>query len=97
MTPFTITLVCTAALYQGPGAVQRNELLSLHRAADEALIAGDVSTAHEAFEAALMLAPEDPTLAYGMACAWAREGRAELALDWLERAGPSTTAQGDAY
>jgi len=86
MTPFTITLVCAAALYQDPGAAQRNELLSLHRAADMALLAGELPAAHEAFEAALMLAPEDPTLAYGMACVRAREGREELALDWLERA-----------
>ncbi len=86
MTPFTITLACLTALHQDPGAAERNELLTLHRAADEALVAGDLFAAHEAFEAALMLAPEDPTLAYGMACVQAREGRAELALDWLERA-----------
>ncbi|MCK6446683.1 MAG: hypothetical protein L6Q99_09860 [Planctomycetes bacterium] len=62
------------------------EVIRLHRAADASLVAGDGRKAAEQFTAALALAPEQPTLHYGLACAWARAGERELALATLNRA-----------
>lgn len=62
------------------------QVVRLHRLADASLVAGDGRTAAEQFTAALALAPEQPTLLYGLACAQARAGERELALATLNRA-----------
>jgi len=48
--------------------------------------AGRFDEAVGAFESCLELAPQNPTTGYHIACAQARAGRAELALEWLSRA-----------
>ncbi|MCC6409931.1 MAG: PD40 domain-containing protein [Planctomycetes bacterium] len=75
-----LSLVLTCAQSDGTA-----EVIRLHRAADASLVAGDGRKAAEQFTAALALAPEQPTLLYGLACAWARAGERELALVTLNR------------
>ena len=57
-----------------------------HRAADAALVAGDTEQAITQFKHCLKLSPENPTVAYGLACSEARAGNTRRAMHWFETA-----------
>jgi hypothetical protein len=81
------SLFLAIALQAAPTSTERlRGFVEALRAADAALVAGNGGLARGQFERALQLSDPNPTVAYGLACAAAREGQEERALDWLDRA-----------
>jgi tetratricopeptide (TPR) repeat protein len=60
--------------------------LHAHREADQALVSGKAAEARAGFEHCLELAPKNPTVAYGLACSFAKAGERDKAIEWLTRA-----------
>jgi WD40 repeat protein len=82
-----LSLVLAIALQAAPTSTgQLRGFMEALRSADAALVAGNPGLAREQFERALQVSDRNPTIAYGLACAAARAGQEERALDWLDRA-----------
>ncbi len=80
-----LVLIVAAFPAQQP-AFNAMEYVRVHRAADAALVAGELSDARAGFEHCLTDSPKNATVAYALACVEARAANAVKALDWLERA-----------
>jgi hypothetical protein len=63
----------------------RREIWTLRRAQRLAFDGRDYAAAEKACRRLAELTPDDPIVAYNLACALARQGRDAEALDWLER------------